>query len=101
MFRERGALMHRLVFTTLGILEGVAAVILFTFASQLPGPAEVHDTVGRAERVSSTASSQVKRLRVQVQGVRGNQPKIQSLTLQLQAQLRNVSDNLPQQQFDP
>jgi DNA repair exonuclease SbcCD ATPase subunit len=92
--------MRRLLFTTLGILELVAALVLFAFAYQLPGPAEVHETVGRAERVSTSAGKQVKRLRGQLQAVRANQPKVQQLTLQLQSQLHTVNNALQRQQVD-
>jgi hypothetical protein len=92
--------MRRTLFTTLGVMEALTALVLFTFAWQLPGPAEVQDTVGRVERVSHNASTQVRRLREQVRGVRERQPQLQKLSARLQEQLRIVSKNLRHQQID-
>jgi hypothetical protein len=90
---------HRF-FAALGGLELLTALVLFTFVWQLPGPAQVQDTVGRMERVSHNAGTQVRRLRDQVRVVRERQPQLQKLSVRLQKQLRMVGDNMRSQQVD-
>jgi hypothetical protein len=92
--------MRRTLFTSLGVLEFLTALVLLTFAWQLPGPAEVHDTVGRVERVSRRAAEQVDRLRNQVRVVRERQPQLKLLSERLRTQLGLVNDNLRNQQVD-
>ncbi len=92
--------MRRVLFTSLGLLELAAAFCLFAFAWQLPGTEQVDDTVGRVERVSTSASKQAGQLRGQVKTVRANQPKVKQLTVRLQAQLIAVGENLDSQHVD-
>jgi hypothetical protein len=93
--------MRRTLFMSLGLLELLAALVLFAFAWQLPGPPEVRDTVGRVEKVSTRASSQVKRLRGQVKVLRERQPQLQQLAGRLRQQLELVDANLKSQTVDP
>jgi hypothetical protein len=92
--------MRRIFFSSLGVMEMLVGVTLFAFAWQLPGPQEVDDTLGKAQKVSTNASEQVGNLRKQVGNVRKNQPKVESLTLRLQAQLKRVGKQLRDQKFD-
>jgi hypothetical protein len=92
--------MHRKLFGVLGGMELLTALVLYAFVWQLPGPADVQDTVGRIERVSHNASTQVQHLRDEVRVVRERQPQLQKLSVRLQKQLRIVSANLRNQQVD-
>ena len=67
-------MIRRAVFLSLGTLEFLVALVLVGFAWQLPGPREVHDRVGRVERVSRASSAQVQALREQVQTLRERRP---------------------------
>jgi DNA repair exonuclease SbcCD ATPase subunit len=93
--------MRRTVFLSLGVLEFLVALVLLAFAWQLPGPAEVGDTVGRVERVSKQASGQVRHLREQVALLRERRPQLQALTVRLQQEMRVVNAHLRHQQLDP
>jgi uncharacterized phage infection (PIP) family protein YhgE len=92
--------MRRTLFLSLGILELLVALVLFAFAWQLPGPAEVRDTVGRVERVSRKASGEVARLHGQMRLMRERQPQLKALSQQLRRQLGLVQDNVRSQQID-
>jgi uncharacterized phage infection (PIP) family protein YhgE len=92
--------MRRTVFLVLGVLEVLVAVVLFVFAWQLPGPDDVHDKVGRVERLSRETSQQVQRLRQQVAGLRRRRPQMQDLAVQLQKQTQIVTQALRDQQID-
>ena len=67
---------RRIVFVTLGVLEFLAALILFVFAWQMPSPNEVHDGVSRVERVTEETSAQVTRLRRNLHTIREQRPKL-------------------------
>jgi chromosome segregation ATPase len=92
--------MRRSLFQVLGVLESLVALVLLAFAWQLPGPAEVHDRVGRVERVSRQTGRQVEQLRQRLEALRERRPQMQALALRLQAQMRLVNDNLTSQQID-
>src|SRR5262245_59342683 len=92
--------MRRTAFLVMGVLEGLVAVVLLTFAWQLPGPAAVHDSVGRVERVSRQTGTQIRRLREQVQLLRQSRPRMQELAVRLRDQMHLISDNLQDQQID-
>jgi hypothetical protein len=89
--------MRRVVFLCLGLLEFLVALVLLYFAYELPGPAEVHDGVGRVERMGRQTSAQVQRLRKQVSTLRERRPQVHELAVRLQQQLRTVSDNVKNQ----
>jgi uncharacterized phage infection (PIP) family protein YhgE len=91
---------RRAVFLSLGTLEFLVALVLVGFAWQLPGPREVHDRVGRVERVSRASSAQVQALREQVQTLRERRPQLQALALRLQKQMREVDNSVRSQQVD-
>jgi DNA repair ATPase RecN len=84
----------------LGALEAALAVVLSLLAWQLPGPAEVRDGVGRAERISRHSAGQVLRLRGQVAALRERQPQVHELAVRLQGQLREATDQLRGQHVD-
>jgi flagellar biosynthesis chaperone FliJ len=86
--------MRRLVFVSLGVLEFLAAGVLLAFAAQLPGPAEVEESVGRVERVGKQASAQVGKLGTQMRQVRKRQPQLRTLAVRLEKQMRQVSEQL-------
>jgi hypothetical protein len=92
--------MRRTAFLVLGVLEALVAAVLLVFAWQLPGPAAVHDSVGRVERVSRQTGAQIRRLREQVHLLRESRPRMQELAVRLRDQMRLVSDNLQDQQID-
>jgi hypothetical protein len=92
--------MRRTVFHALGVLEFLVALVLLAFAWQLPGPAEVHDRVGRVERVSRQTGRQVEQLRKRFEALRERRPQMQALALRLQTQMRLVNDNLAGQKVD-
>jgi uncharacterized phage infection (PIP) family protein YhgE len=91
---------RRAAFLSLGVLEFLVAVVLAGFAWQLPGPREVHERVGRVERVSRASSAQVQVLREQVQALRERRPQLQALALRLQKQMREIDGNVKSQQVD-
>src|SRR3954471_22622643 len=92
--------MRATLFVGLGLLEAALATVLAVFAWQLPGPAEVRDGVGRAERVSRQTGDQVRRLQEQVQGLRERRPQMHELAVRIQGQLRAVTDGLRGQRVD-
>jgi chromosome segregation ATPase len=92
--------MRRTVVLSLGVFEFLAALVLVGIAWQLPGPAEVHDSVGRVERVSRQTSAQVKAVGRQLHILRERRPQVRALALRLQEQMRLVADNLRSQQID-
>ena len=83
--------MRRILIGFAAGLEAVAAVVLLVFAWQLPGAAEVEDTVGRVEAVARKAGSQVRGLSRQVGTVRKRQPELASLARRLDRQMRRVN----------
>ncbi|HZY86984.1 MAG TPA: hypothetical protein VFE78_19270 [Gemmataceae bacterium] len=93
-------MIRRAVFLSLGVLEFLVALVLVGFAWQLPGPREVHDRVGRVERVSRDSSAQIQALREQVQSLRERRPQLQTLALRLQKQMRAVDADVKSRQVD-
>ena len=93
-------MLRRIVFMTLGALEFLAAIVLLAFAWQIPGPAEVHDGVGRVERVTEQTSAQVKRLRQNLHTIREQRPRLRELAVNLQTQMKLATDNLKGQRID-
>ncbi len=93
-------MIRRAVFLSLGVLESLVALVLAGFAWQLPGPREVHDRVGRVERVSRDSGTQVQRLREQVAALRERRPQLQSLALRLQKQMREIDAGVKGRQVD-
>jgi uncharacterized phage infection (PIP) family protein YhgE len=91
---------RRIVFATLGLLEGLAAVVLFIFAWQLPGAAEVHDGVSHVRRVTEQTSGQVARLRMELQLLRAGRPKLRELADGLKTQMDLATARLRDQQID-
>ncbi len=92
--------MRRIIFLALGVLEIGAAGVLFAFVWQLPGPADVHDKVGRIERVSRQTSTQVRNLRHQVHILREGQPQARLLAQELKERLRYLGEHLNSQHVD-
>jgi hypothetical protein len=92
--------MRRTIFVALGILEILAAGVLFTFVWLLPGPDYVHERVGRIERVSRQTSIQVRKLRNEVRRLRQGQPHVDRMAHDLQARLQELSDQLQRQPVD-
>jgi hypothetical protein len=92
--------MRKLIFLALGVLESLAAVVLFVFAWQLPSAETVREGVGRVERVSRRTGDQVRRLRSQCAVLRERRPQLHDLARRLQTQLRSVGDELRSQQID-
>jgi hypothetical protein len=92
--------MRRILFLSLGVLEFLVSLILVGFAWQLPGPAEVEDTVGRVARVGHQTGRQVRGLREQLHSLSERRPQLYDLSVRLQDQLRTVTDNLRSQQID-
>src|SRR5262245_60327325 len=92
--------MRRLLFTALGVLEVLAACVLFAFAWQLPGPGEVDEAVGRVERVSTGAGKGVDRLRTQLQQLRQDRPRLRILTDQVSSHLATLSEQLDSRPLD-
>ena len=92
--------MRRIIFFALGVLEIGAAFVLYAFVWQLPGPADVHDKVGRIERVSRQTSAQVRNLRHQVHILREGQPQARMLAEELKERLRYLGDHLNSQHVD-
>ena len=93
-------MLRRIVFLTLGLLECSAAVVLFVFAGETPGAAEVHDGVGRVEHVARQTSDQVSRLREELHTVREQQPKLRELSDNLKTQMDLAAANLKHQRID-
>jgi chromosome segregation ATPase len=92
--------LRRIVFLTLGLLEFLAAVVLFVFAWDMPGAAEVHDGVARVQRVTEQTSTQVSRLREELHTLRDQRPRLRELADNLQTQMRLATDNLRDQRID-
>ncbi len=92
--------MRRIIFLSLGMLELLSAAVLVHFAWQLPGNAEVEDTMGRAERVTQRTGVQVQRLRDQVRVLRERRPQMQALAQRLQEEMRVINDQLKTQKID-
>src|SRR5947209_3357647 len=92
--------MRRTVVISLGVLEFLAALVLVGIAWQLPGPAEVQDSVGRVEHVSHQTGVQVKAMGRQLHALRQRRPQVRALALRLQEQMRLVADNVRSQQLD-
>jgi hypothetical protein len=92
--------MRRTTFVALGILEILSAAVLFAFVWQLPGPGDVHDKVGRIERVSRQTAVQVRQLRNEVHGLRQGQPQAERMARDLHVHLQELSDQLQHQQID-
>jgi chromosome segregation ATPase len=92
--------MRRTLFTSLGVLEFLAALVLLAFAWQLPGPRQVQDAADKMERVSRQAGVQVSRLRDEVGVLRQRRPQLAALSKQLQKQLRIVTINVRTGQID-
>src|SRR5262249_15026247 len=80
--------------------ESFVSLVLFFFAHQLPGSAEVQDGVGRVERMSRQTTAQVQRLRKQVATLRERRPQVQEMAFRLQKQMRQVTGNLKGQSID-
>jgi ABC-type transporter Mla subunit MlaD len=92
--------MRRFVFTLLGILETLAAVVLVVFAWQLPGRAEVEDNVGRVERVGKQARVQVDSLHERIALLEQRRPQMRALARRLQDEMRVVNDTMQGQHVD-
>lgn len=86
--------MRRLVLLGLGLVELTIAILLFSFARELPSRAEVEDATGRAERVSRNAGAQVRNLRASVARARQRQPELYALAARLQKQAQAVNATL-------
>jgi chromosome segregation ATPase len=92
--------MRRVIFLCLGVLEFLVALVLLAFAWQLPGPAEVHDGVGRVEKVGKQTGTQVRQLRAQLHRLRERRPQLHAMAVRLQEEMRTVTDHLRAQQID-
>jgi uncharacterized phage infection (PIP) family protein YhgE len=92
--------MRRCVFTAMGVLEAAVALVLLGFAWYLPGPSDVHDKVGRVEKVSKQSSKQVSHLRGQVHTLRERQPVVRDLAQRLEKHTKDITSNLRDQQLD-
>jgi chromosome segregation ATPase len=84
----------------LGVLEVLAALMLAGITWQLPGSNEVHDTVGRVERVSQETGLQVRNLQKQVHLLSERRPQLQQLARRLQVQMKFINDDLRHQRID-
>src|ERR1700736_1656700 len=93
-------MLRRFFFLTLGFLEILAAGVLFVFAWQTPGPAEVHDGVARVQRVTEQTSGQVARLRRQMHPLREQRPRLRELAVNLQTQMSLATKDLEGQRID-
>ena len=93
-------MLRRFLFLTLGFLEILVAGVLFVFAWQTPGPAEVHDGVTRVERVTQQTSGQVARLRRQLHTIRQQQPHLRELAVNLRLQMSLATKDLEGQRID-
>src|SRR5260370_3114696 len=92
--------MRRTTFVALGVLEILAAAVLFAFVWYLPGPGYVHDRVGRIERVSRQTAAQVRNFRNDVRGLRQGQPHAEKMARDLNVYLQDLSDHLQKQRID-
>ncbi|MFN4259490.1 MAG: hypothetical protein ACK4RK_09325 [Gemmataceae bacterium] len=90
--------MYRLVFTSLGILECLVAMVLIYLGQQLPRPTDVRSGFAQTRQVTQNAQTQIRILRHQVQDLR--RPELQQLTARLGDQSRVVSATLQDQQID-
>ena len=85
--------MRRTIFLGLGVLEILSAAVLFAFVWQLPGPGDVHDKVGRIERVSRQTGAQVRNLRDEVHRLRQGQAHATQWANGVQGLLQRLIDN--------
>jgi hypothetical protein len=92
--------MRRTTFVALGVMEILSAAVLFAFVWQLPGPSDVHDKVGRIERVSRQTAVQIRKLRNEVRGLRQGQPHAEKMARDLHVHLQDLSDQLQKQRID-
>jgi hypothetical protein len=92
--------MRRLLYLSVGILELCAAGVLLALVWELPGPADLRYTFGRAERVGQESGAQIRHLREQLKTFGERQPRMQKLAGQLQKQLKQVGNYLGNQQMD-
>jgi len=92
--------MRRILYVGLAVLEFCAAGVLLALVWELPGPADLRDAFGRAERIGQKTEDQVQNLRKELHGFATRQPEMQDLTNQLQKQLKAVTMYLGNQQVD-
>jgi hypothetical protein len=92
--------MRRVIYLGLAILELGAVGVLLALVWELPGPADMHDAFGRAQRVGQKTNQQVQSLRQQLRAFSKRQPEMQEVADQLQKQLKLVSDQLGNQRMD-
>jgi uncharacterized phage infection (PIP) family protein YhgE len=90
--------MRRLLFLALGTLELAVGGLLIYLGSQLPSTTEVNHSFQSAERVTDRASTQVRLLRQQVQGLR--RLELQQLSSRLQKETRAVTAVMQSQAID-
>ncbi|GIW82168.1 MAG: hypothetical protein KatS3mg105_3975 [Gemmatales bacterium] len=90
--------MNRLLLLGFGLLELVAASLIFHLSCQLPADQEVADSFRRARRVTVESSRQVRLMRQQLNDLR--RPELHAVAEQLQQQSRRVAETLREQQID-
>jgi methyl-accepting chemotaxis protein len=92
--------MRRVLFRVLGTLELLVALVLLAFAGQLPGPGEIHVSVGRVEEVSRRTSRQILQVREQVVRARQTRPQMELLAKRLDEQMRLIGQTLRRHPVD-
>jgi ABC-type transporter Mla subunit MlaD len=90
--------MRRALFLTFGILELIAAGLLFELGNQLPRSAEVEQSFEQAGRVTDRAATQVYLFRHQVEGLQ--QMQLAELSRRLQKQTLAITTSLRDQSVD-
>ena len=93
-------MVRRVVFLTLGLLEVLAAAVLFVFAWETPGPAEVHDGVAPRRARHRTDQRPGRALRRQLHTLREQRPRLRELAVNLQTQMTLATNNLEGQRID-
>jgi chromosome segregation ATPase len=92
--------MRRTIFLSLGVLEFLVAVVLLAFAWQVPGSDEVQEGVSRVAKVGKQTGRQVRQLREELHVLRERRPQLQALAVNLQQEMRTLTDHLRGQQVD-
>src|SRR5687768_8577744 len=91
--------MRRLIPLGVGLLELTIAVLLASFAWQLPGQAEVERATDRVERVSHNAGRQVRNLEQSLTRARKRQPELRALAARMQTQIDAVNKTVHRRDF--
>src|SRR5690242_28419 len=83
------AVMRRVIFSVLAVIEFVVAGALISLAWQLPSSASIQQGFHRAEGISGRAGTQVRLFRNQVRELR--RPELNDLSRRLQREARTLT----------